>query len=103
MALEVVEKIKNAEQRSLNLESEALLTAQQYIKSSTETDSAKASKKIALQNQERKREIEAARQKAEQIIAEAQKTAQAEADALIKTVEAKKREVINTIIEKILK
>lgn len=103
MALEVVEKIKNAEQHSLNLESEALLTAQQYIKSSTETDSAKASKKIALQNQERKREIEAARQKAEQIIAEAQKTAQAESDALIKTVEAKKREVINTIIEKILK
>lgn len=103
MALEVIEKIKNAEQHSLNLESEALLTAQQYIKSSTETDSAKASKKIALQNQERKREIEAARQKAEQIIAEAQKTAQAEADALIKTVEAKKGEVINTIIEKILK
>ncbi len=103
MALEVVEKIKNAEQRSLNLESEALLTAQQYIKSSTETDSAKASKKIALQNQERKREIEAARQKAEQIIAEAQKTAQAESDNLIRAVEAKKREVINTIIEKILK
>lgn len=103
MALEVVEKIKNAEQHSLNLESEALLTAQQYIKSSTETDSAKASKKIALQNQERKREIEAARQKAEQIIAEAQKTAQAESDNLIRAVEAKKREVINTIIEKILK
>ncbi len=103
MALEVVEKIKNAEQRSLNLESEALLTAQQYNKSSTETDSAKASKKIALQNQERKREIEAARQKAEQIICEAQKTAQAESDNLIRAVEAKKREVINTIIEKILK
>lgn len=46
MALEVIEKIKNAEQHSLNLESEALLTAQQYIKSSTETDSAKASKKL---------------------------------------------------------
>lgn len=103
MALDMVNTIKNAEQDSFNLESEAQLEAQQYIKSSAEADRAEASNKIEFQKRESQKELEAARLKAEQITAEAHKTAQAEAEALIKTAEAKKIEVINTIIDKILK
>lgn len=103
MALDMVNMIKNAEQDSLNLESEAQFEAQRYIKSSAEADRTEASNKIELQKIESQKELGAARLKAEQITAEAQKTAQAEADNLLKLAEAKKREVVNTIIEKVLK
>lgn len=102
MALDTVNKIKQAEQSSIQEEAAAKKQADEYVKSSLEKAQFDSTSKIKQENANREQQIADAKAQAKALIESAKKEAEKDTKALYDMAAKKENEVINRIIEKII-
>ena len=99
MALDVVNKIKQAEQQSADAEISAKKDAEYYIKKSAEEARVKAEQEIKIKEEDRLRQINAAKTKAEEMAKKAKTESESESERLIRESQSRENEAIQKILD----
>lgn len=102
MALDTVNKIKQAEQASTDDEARARRQAEEYIKKSNEEAQSRAADELKLLQNERVNQINLAKEQAQKVLDEAKNNAEKAAQALFVSAKAKENQTITKIIEMII-
>lgn len=102
MALDTVNKIKEAEKNSIEAEALARKQADEYIKAAEKNVRAQAESELSAAESQRAEKLKAAKKQAEAVLEAAKKQAQADTKKLFGVCGAREDEAIKKIIEKIV-